>query len=49
AARTQPGTPRWATVVAPRRAGVYRLRLVGRTARGQVATDTATLTVDPGA
>ncbi|MDX6642375.1 MAG: hypothetical protein QOD76_337, partial [Solirubrobacteraceae bacterium] len=32
--RTQPGTPRSATVVTPRRAGVYRLRLVGRTPRG---------------
>ncbi|MDX6666770.1 MAG: hypothetical protein QOK04_150, partial [Solirubrobacteraceae bacterium] len=42
---TKAGVRRSVTLVAPRRAGVYRLHLRGRTKRGQVATDSATLTV----
>jgi hypothetical protein len=42
---THAGVRRWVNLVAPRRAGVYRLQLTGRTKRGQVATDSATLTV----
>ena len=44
-AGTVAGVRRLVTLVAPRRTGVYRLRLRGRTKRGQVATDSATLTV----
>jgi NHL repeat-containing protein len=44
-AGTQAGVRRLVMLVAPRRAGVYSLHLSGRTKRGQVATDSATLTV----
>jgi hypothetical protein len=43
--RTVSAVRRSVVLVAPRRAGVYRLHLRGRTRGGQVATDSATLTV----